>query len=87
MESRLFSISPINMLYQRLWLDKAEMNKEIKAHPQAGCPVIIGGRVAQAFQDMPFGQIWRSSGQPIGAQAMIVAAYGHDRNASEMMSS
>ena len=61
--------------------------KEIKAHLNAGFPVLIGATVDLAFRDMPSGQVWRTIGQPIGAHAMIVVGYSDDKNAFKIMNS
>jgi hypothetical protein len=61
--------------------------KEIKAHLNAGYPVLIGATVDQAFRDMPSGQIWRTTGQPLGAHAMVVIGYDDGKNAFKVMNS
>ena len=61
--------------------------KEIKAHLNAGFPVLIGAKVDEAFTKLAAGKTWNSLGQPLGGHAMIVVGYDDDKRAFRIMNS
>ncbi|MBM3297609.1 MAG: C1 family peptidase, partial [Candidatus Aminicenantes bacterium] len=61
--------------------------KELKAHLNAGYPVLIGATVDKFFSDLPRNHIWKSIGQPLGAHAMVVVGYDDDKSAFKIMNS
>jgi hypothetical protein len=61
--------------------------KEIKAHLNAGFPVLIGATVDEAFTKLGAGRTWNSLGNPLGGHAMVVVGYDDDKNAFRLMNS
>jgi hypothetical protein len=65
----------------------AKDTKEIKAHLNAGFPVLIGAAVDEAFVKLPAGKIWKSLGRALGGHAMILVGYDDAKNAFRIMNS
>jgi hypothetical protein len=65
----------------------AQDTKEIKAHLNAGFPVLIGANVDEGFIKLPADRIWKTLGQPLGGHAMIVVGYDDDKKAFRLMNS
>ncbi len=65
----------------------AKDTKEIKAHLNAGFPVLIGAAVDEAFIKLPAGRAWNSISRPVGGHAMILVGYDDAKNAFRLMNS
>jgi hypothetical protein len=65
----------------------AQDTKEIKAHLNAGFPVLIGATVDEGFAKLPAGKKWASMGRPVGGHAMIVVGYDDDKQGFRVMNS
>lgn len=61
--------------------------KEIKAHLNAGYPVLIGAKVDDGFMKLQPGTTWSSAGNPLGGHAMVVVGYDDDKHAFRLMNS
>ena len=61
--------------------------KEIKAHLNAGYPVLIGAKVDDGFMKLQPGTTWKTAGKPLGGHAMVVVGYDDDQNAFRLMNS
>lgn len=65
----------------------AQDTKEIKAHLNAGFPVLIGAAVDEAFAKLPAGKKWSSMGRAVGGHAMIVVGYDDGKQGFRVMNS
>lgn len=61
--------------------------KEVKAHINAGFPVLIGADVDKYFQRHPKGRIWTQVADEGGYHAMIAVGYSDRLNAFKIMNS
>ncbi len=62
--------------------------RELKAHLNAGFPILIGALVDQGFQHLPAGQSWkRRIGNVLGGHAMLVVGYDDSKNAFRIINS